>query len=198
MDHKPICRHFGSPGGCRYGSACWFRHVAGPPAASGARFGAEQTHSGRHAHPGSPTNRQLLQAEDLAGVPRRTCRTLWHEGRCKVGTNCKHTHDQSKVDSPSVPALSSPMRPPGPAQLSDPDLTAIASGTSSDAVAVRPAYFARGQLYRYLARDGSGRFFNGSRDMCAFVEALWASTWETPSWVRPGRTVPRLRQARPG
>ncbi|GAA5867315.1 hypothetical protein JCM3774_003543 [Rhodotorula dairenensis] len=178
MAHIPVCRHYASPGGCRYGTTCKFRHSAGPPAASGGRFATNQ----RQAPTASSNSRPLSQAEYLAGVPRGTCRSFWHEGRCKFGTACRHKHDQSKADSPSIVRRFQPTSRPAPAPLSDQDLTAIASGASSDAVAPRPAYFARGQLYRYLARDGSGRFVNGSHDMYAFVEALWASTKETPSW----------------
>lgn len=128
----------------------------------------------------------MPQSEYLAGVPHGTCRNFWHEGRCKFGTSCKHRHDRTKHDEASVNRQRQPAQPSAPNKLTDQELTAIASGGSSDAVAGRLAHFSRGHLYRYLARDGSGRFLGGTRDMCAFTQALLASTKETTSWVRPG------------
>lgn len=128
----------------------------------------------------------MPQSEYLAGVPHGTCRNFWPEGRCKFGTSCKHRHDRTKDDDASVNRQRQPAQPSAPKKLTDQELTAIASGGSSDAVAGRLAHFSRGHLYRYLARDGSGRFLGGTRDMCAFTQALLASTKETTSWVRPG------------
>ncbi|GAA5970767.1 hypothetical protein JCM8115_003167 [Rhodotorula mucilaginosa] len=124
----------------------------------------------------------MPQSEYLAGVPHGTCRNFWPEGRCKFGTSCKHRHDRTKDDDASVNRQRQPAQPSAPKKLTDQELTAIASGGSSDAVAGRLAHFSRGHLYRYLARDGSGRFLGGTRDMCAFTQALLASTKETTSW----------------
>ncbi|GAA5969367.1 hypothetical protein JCM8115_003114 [Rhodotorula mucilaginosa] len=83
---------------------------------------------------------------------------FWLEGRCKFGTSCKHCHDRTKDDEASVNRQRQAPQPPAPKKLTDQELTAIASGGGSDAVAGQLMHLLRGHLYRYLARDGSGRF----------------------------------------
>ncbi|GAA5992370.1 hypothetical protein JCM10908_000450 [Rhodotorula pacifica] len=189
MGSRPVCKFHSTPRGCNKGAACQFLHVtatAGPPAATPPRpraAGSGQPARGGAAAADASKNR-IPQAEWLAGVPRGTCRFFWNDGRCEMGTKCKYKHDQTKADQSATSAQTQSTLPP-PRKLTDQELTAIASGTSSDAMvatAGRPAYFSRGKLYRYLAQDGSGRFDNGSRDMYAFVEALLASATEGTSW----------------
>ena len=80
--------------------------------------------------------RQVLEySEYLAGVPHGTCRNFWHEGRCTFGTSCKHCHDRTKDDEVLTNRQRRAPQPSAPMRLADQELTAIASGGSSDAVA---------------------------------------------------------------
>ncbi|KWU41199.1 hypothetical protein RHOSPDRAFT_37283 [Rhodotorula sp. JG-1b] len=154
-------------GRCKFGTSCKHQH---------------DTIKDDEASAAGP--RQVLEpSEYLAGVPHGTCRNFWHEGRCTFGTSCKHCHDRTKDDEVLTNRQRRAPQPSAPMRLADQELTAIASGGSSVAGAGQFAHFSRGHLYRYLAEDNSRRFLGGTRDMCAFTQALLASATETTNWA---------------
>ena len=67
--------------------------------------------------------------------PRHLPHLFWLEGRCKFETNCRHRHDRTKDDEVLANRQRQAPQPSAPMRLTDQELTAIASGGSSDAVA---------------------------------------------------------------
>lgn len=162
------CRTYWVEGSCRFGAGCRYKHDQAREA--GADKGAD----------GDAPKGRVPQHVYLAGMPPGACRTYWMEGGCAYGAGCRYRHNQVR---PGVQPRVEVGRTP--AALTDEDLTALASGGTSDVVVGRSGgsgRFQRDHLYRWLARDGPGQF-SGTADMYRFVETLLLSSKESTSWV---------------
>ncbi|CDO69109.1 hypothetical protein BN946_scf185042.g11 [Trametes cinnabarina] len=95
-----LCRHYRSPGGCRFGDRCKFSHDQGgsaPSRASSSPAASPARSRSQTPLPASPPSRNRAPA----GVPRNVCQFFWSTGSCAKNFECNYRHvRQTGVSDP--------------------------------------------------------------------------------------------------
>jgi hypothetical protein len=186
MSHKPPCKFFNLPSGCRFGTNCKFAHTqptttrASSPASTtsrGATRNSQQRATNRQSNGGSTTP-----------VPPGACRVYWTSGKCNKEFQCRFRHVQntSNVADGSSSSSAEKFKATVAPFLTQEGLNKLGiTGTdgffsSDEATSLDPSV-AQSRLRRFLFDDYQ---FKTVFDVYAFVTILASANTTNKLWVR--------------
>jgi hypothetical protein len=86
---RGVCRHFGSPEGCRFGRRCRFSHDLTPTSAS------PQLSQGNTQSSPTPSTHRARPVRSGGTAPRTFCDFYWNTGICNRGFDCTFKHQKN-------------------------------------------------------------------------------------------------------
>ncbi len=167
-NHRPPCRFYSKPGGCKNGSSCTFAHIDGA----------------NPSPPGQPGPRQpFVPRPPVPNAPPGVCKFYYDRGFCSRGSDCRFRHEVNAAQrrpsaegsvSENVAAF---LTPAALARIQGPGTDGFFDTT---AAVMRPSEV-RHHLNRFLE---NGYRFKYAADVYSFVTLLSNASSGNTSWVR--------------
>lgn len=186
MSQRNVCRHYGSPQGCRFGSRCRYSHDI-QPNISPLPGAATSSTSRRNPFQllDSPTPRSPNAS--MLGAPRNACQFYWSTGSCNRSFECTFSHvrqpvsdnngqDQGDNGGAAVAHQRDALN------FFSPEGLAVSAGS----VREQRHSFNPGEVHNHLKVFTKDNYrFEGAAQIQGFVRVLASVSDTNTSWVRP-------------